>query len=189
MTESNPDNGSDPQGGNGGNDPQNGTGEQDLSPEAMRAELKRARDEAARYRQRAREFADDETYKRAKDAVAALDKVEQDKKTEVQRLTEDKEGLLHRASSAETDLMRLRVALGAGIPSDQADEFASRLRGDSEEDLKKDAADLAKFFGSSSSSSSTSTRRSDPSQGAGGDSSPPEDPIQAALIEKLGIPH
>lgn len=181
MTESAPDTGSDPQGGNG--DP--GPGE-DLSPEALRAELARARNDAAKYRQRAREFADDEQYTRAKDAVAALEKAEQDKKSETERLTEEKEGLLHRASSAEQDLVRLRVALGAGIPADQADEFASRLRGDDEEALKKDAEQLARFFAPAS---TKPARRGDPSQGAGAESAPAEDPLQAALIEKLGIPH
>lgn len=163
-----------------------GGGSEELSPEALRAELTRARQEAARYRFRAREFSDDETYKRAKDAVAALEKAENEKKTETQRLTEEKEGLLHRASSAEQDLVRLRVALGVGIPSDQADEFASRLRGDSEDDLKKDAEQLARFF---SPATSTPARRGDRSQGAGADAQPPADPLQAALEEKLGIPH
>ena len=171
-----------PQDGQQGTEEGNGSGEE-LSPDALRAELKRARDEAAKYRQRAREFGDDETYKRAKDAVAALEKAENEKKSETERLTEEKEGLLFRASSAEEQLTRLRVALSSGVDSAQADEFASRLRGDTEEDLKKDAESLAKFF----QAASTPARRSDPSQGRGGDAQPPADPIQAALIDKLGI--
>jgi hypothetical protein len=155
----------------------------ELSPEALRAELKRARDEAAKYRQRAREFGDDETYQRAKDAVAALEKAEQDKKSEVEKLTEKSEGLMHRAASAEQELLRLRVALGAGVDTTQIDEFASRLRGDTEDDLKKDAEQLARFF----QSTSTPARRGDPSQGHGNDAQPPADPIHAALIDKLGI--
>lgn len=164
--------------GNGGTD-------DGLSPEALRAELKRARDDAAKYRQRAREFGDDEQYRRAKDAVAAVEKAEQEKKSEVEKLTEAKEGLLHRASSAETDLLKLRVALGAGVAPSQVDEFASRLRGDDEDALKKDAEQLAKFFNSSG--TQQTTRRGDPSQGAGGDKATTSDPIQAALEDKLGI--
>lgn len=161
----------------------NDSGNTELSPEALRAELKRARDEAAKYRQRAREFGDDETYRRAKDAVAALEKAEQDKKSETEKLTERAETLLHRASTAEQDLMRLRVALGSGVDPSQVDEFASRLRGDDEDALKKDAEQLARFF----QAASTPARRGDPSQGHGNDNSPPADPLQAALIDKLGI--
>lgn len=160
-----------------------GTGPDNDRVKVLEAEVKRARDEAAKYRQRAREFGDDETYQRAKDAVAALEKAEEEKKTEVERLSEKNEGLLHRAASAEDQLTRLKVALGAGIPSDQADEFASRLRGDTEDDLKADAANLAKFF----QSASTPARRGDPSQGHGSDAAAPADPLQAALMDKLGI--
>lgn len=158
---------------------QDGGSDETLSPEALRAELTRARQDAARYRARAREFADDDQYKRAKDAVKALDKVEQDRKSETERLAEEKEGLLHRATRAEQDLTRLRVSLNAGVPMDRVDEFASRLRGDTEDELEADAKTLVAFF--------TPARRGDPSQGAGGDDTPssPEDQFAALIKSKL----
>lgn len=154
----------------------------DLTREALEAELARARADAVKYRQRAREFGDDEQYQRAKDAVAAVEKAEQDKKTEVEKLTEAKEGLLHRASSAEDNLNRLRIALGAGVAPSQVDEFASRLRGSNEEELKADAEKLAVFF----TSQQTPPRRGDPSQGAGGDTASTSDGLQAALENAIG---
>lgn len=158
-----------------------GTGE-DLSPDALRAELKRARDDAAKYRQRAREFGDDEQYKRAKDAVAAVERAEQEKKTEVEKLTETNAQFQARATGAESELTKLRVALGAGIEPSQVDEFASRLRGGTEDELKADAEKLAKFF-----TPAAPARRGDPSQGAGGDAPTAGDPLQADLMDKLGI--
>lgn len=148
----------------------------ELSPEALRAELKRARDEAAKYRQRAREFGDDEQYKRAKEAVAAVEKAEQEKKTEVERLSEEREKLMYQANTAEQQLTRLRIALGAGIDPSQVDEFASRLRGDDDDELRADAEKLVKFF-----APAAPARRGDPSQGAGGESEPDKGGLHAAL--------
>lgn len=159
------------------------TAGENLDSDALRAELARARSEAAKYRQRAREFGDDEAYKRAKDAVAAVEKAEQEKKTEVEKLTERSEGLLHRATSAEQELAKLRVALGAGVDPSQVDEFSSRLRGDTTEELQADAEQLARFFNAAQ----TPPRRSDPSQGAGGDVITTSDPLEAALIDKIGL--
>lgn len=156
---------------------------QDLSREGLEAELARARHEAAKFRQRAREFADDEQYTRAKEAVAALDKVENDRKTEVQKLTEDKEGLLNRVSRSEQDLLRLTVALGTpGVPNERIRDFASRLQGDTEEELRADAEQLASFL--------APTRRGDPSQGAGNDDDPssPADSFAALIKSKLNAP-
>lgn len=185
MTAPDPNDTGTPQGGEQGDEGK--ASSEELSPEALRAELKRARDEAAKYRQRAKEFGDDETYRRAKDAVAALDKVEQDKKSEVEKLTEKSEGLASRASAAEQNLMRLRVALGQGVDVAQVDEFASRLRGDDEAALKADAEQLARFF-SAATTTTAPARRGDPSQGHGSDASPgSDDPIQQSLINKLGI--
>ena len=43
----------------------------------------------------------------------------------------------------ETDSAKTRIALAAGLPY----EMASRLKGDSEDDIKKDAESLAKMMG------------------------------------------
>jgi len=53
--------------------------------------------------------------------------------------------LTARAKTAETALLKNRVAAKHHIPA----ELAERLTGDSEEELEKDAASLAKFVGAS----------------------------------------
>jgi hypothetical protein len=156
------------------------TDESQLSADDLRAALQKERDKAARYRKQAKfSFGDEESFKRAKEAVTALEKIEQEKKSEVERLSEDREKLLFQASESERNLLRLRAALTAGVESSQIDEFAARLQGSTEDELKADAEKLAKFF--------TPARRGDRSQGAGADSTPVDDPIQLALMNKLGI--
>lgn len=51
--------------------------------------------------------------------------------------------LTQRAQTAETSLLKSKVAIEKGIPI----EFASRLMGSNEEELSKDAEGIAKLFG------------------------------------------
>lgn len=158
----------------------------DLERDDLEKALAKARDEAAKNRQKAKyAFPDQESYKRATEALSMLEKAENERKSEVERLSEDREKLLYRASESERSYLRLKVALGAGIDSARVDEFASRLRGDSEEEMQEDAEHLAKLF-----TPAKPERRSDPSQGAGADTRPNGgNPLQAALEKKLGIAH
>ncbi len=159
---------------------------EELSRKNLEEALAAARDEAAKNRQKAKfAFPDEESYRRASEALGMLDKAEQDKKSVEQQLTEKNEQLLYRAAESEKGLMRLRVALGAGVESSRIDEFASRLRGDTEDELKKDAAELQRLFALNN----KPERRADPSQGAGREQQPVSDPILASLQEKLGIAH
>jgi hypothetical protein len=157
----------------------------DLEREDLEKALAKARDDAAKHRQKAKyAFADEESFRRATEALSMLEKAEQERKSEVERLSEDREKLLYRASESERSYMRLKVALGAGIDSGRVDEFASRLRGNTEEEMQADAEHLAKLF-----TPIKPERRSDPSQGAGADSLPAANSLQAALQSKLGITH
>lgn len=158
---------------------------QALDRDGLEKALRKARDEAAKQRQKAKfSFEDEETFNRAKEALAELQKVEDSKRSEVEKLTEEREQLMWRSSQAESNLLRLRVALGAGIPADRADEFASRLRGDSEDELRADAEQLRVLF---TPQQVAPERRADPSQGKGRASEPPTNSLQAALESKLGI--
>lgn len=155
----------------------------DLERADLEQALAKARDDAAKFRQKAKfAFDDEESYRRATQALSMLDKAEEEKKSEVSRLTESNEQLLYRAAESEKNLARLRVALKAGIGADRVDEFASRLRGDTEDEMTADAEHLARFF-----APAKPERRGDPSQGAGADSQPVSNPLQAALEAKLGL--
>lgn len=156
----------------------------DLAREDLEKALRKARDESAKMRARAKfAFDDEESFTRAQQALVELQNVEDAKRSEVEKLTERNEQLLYRSTESDKALLRLRAALGAGIPTARVDEFASRLRGDTLEELTADAAELAVLF-----APTKPERRSDPSQGAGSDVRPVGNPLQAALESKLGIP-
>lgn len=156
---------------------------QNLDRDGLEKALRKTRDENAKLRARAKEFADDESYRRAKEALTELQKAEEAKKSEVEKLTERNEQLLYRSAEAEKGLTRLRVALGAGITPDRADEFASRLRGDTEDELRADAEQLQVLF-----QPATPERRTDPSQGRGrSEQGSSGNSLQSTLESKLGI--
>lgn len=76
----------------------------------------------------------------------------------------EKDTFKAQADKAATDLLRLNVALAAGIPGDKAAVFAARLQGSNEDELKHDAEALKGAFGSGS----APPPATDPSQGQGG---------------------
>ena len=65
--------------------------------------------------------------------------------------------------AANMELLRLRVALDAGIPGDRARTVAERLQGTTEDELKADASKLVQEFGLNK----KNDRATDPSQGRG----------------------
>lgn len=89
--------------------------------EAMRKALKKANKEAENYRLKVKEFEDAS-------------------KSEQERLGERVSTAEERANRAETDVLRLRVAIKKGIPADLAD----RLKGSTEEEMAADADSLLK---------------------------------------------
>lgn len=114
--------------------PQEGQGQQreqeqqnlDALPEWARTSLKKANDEAARYRTRVREL---------EPKAAELDKMTEAQKTEAQKTAEARAAAEERAVKAESEAARLRIALTKNLPV----ELASRLVGSTEEELAADA--------------------------------------------------
>ena len=76
-------------------------------------------------------------------AAARLKELEDQGKTETQRLTDDRDSLKSRAEQAESKLMRLEVGLAKGLTPAQA----QRLVGSTKEELEADADDLLATFG------------------------------------------
>lgn len=91
------------------------------------------KDRLERERQKATApFAD---YEQIKNDLATLRKQSGEKDTTIAQLQKD-------LQSAKTDLAKTRIALEKGLPQ----ELASRLTGETEDDLRKDADTLAQLF-------------------------------------------
>jgi hypothetical protein len=69
------------------------------------------------------------------------------------------------------ELARYRAAVASNVPADRIDDFASRLRGSTPEELVSDAASLAQMFGTNNSGNVAppveNNHGVDPSQGRG----------------------
>lgn len=98
------------------------------------AYVKKLRDEAAKYRTEAKANAD---------AAARLAEIEDEQKTETQRLTDQLAAEKEQRAKVEREALRLRVATAKGVPVDLID----RLRGDTEEELSADADSLLELVG------------------------------------------
>lgn len=144
-------------------------------PDWAQKQLKKAQTEAAKYRNRAKETHQEGRSEAESEAQEAYSK-----------LQTDYENVLFRASSAEDQLTRYRVAVNSGVDPSKVDDFAARLRGDSEEDLQADAEKLKETLGISGEAPAP---KPDPSQASGGNGSMPlnGDPILDAVKGKLGI--
>lgn len=116
------------------------------APEWIVKELSGVRSEAAARRVEARE---------------ASDKLGE-AQTQLQALTTEKEEAATKASTAEQNLLKLKVAIQAGVPGDQAADFAELLQGSTEDELKVYAGKLRSFGGSNQ-----PPRATDPSAGHG----------------------
>lgn len=89
---------------------------------------------------------------------------------QVQELTDKNAAAERERDELKSQLVKLNVALAAGVPGERAAEFAARLVGNNEEELKADAEKALALFGNSK--NTTSTRASDPSQGRGNPATP-----------------
>lgn len=139
----------------------------DEAPEWARKEIKDANEEAARRRVENRTLSEQLT------TVTG----------QVQTLTEQKVSAEDRASTAEANYLKLNVALSAGVPGEQAAEFASLLQGSTEQELKDHAEKIRKFGGPQG------RLPYDFSQGLGGDDNTPLTPEAefAAVLKLNGI--
>lgn len=104
----------------------------------------------------------------AEPKAAELDERKAAEQTEVDKLTTAKADADTRAQSAETELMKLRAAVKAGVGPEDVDVFASRLRGETAEELEADAAELKRLFAGSEQPEPTPERKPDFSQGTNG---------------------
>lgn len=140
----------------------------DEAPEWARKEIKDANDEAARRRVENRTLSEQLT------TVTG----------QVQTLTEQKVSAEDRANTAEANYLKLNVALSAGVPGEQAAEFASLLQGSTEQELKDHAEKIRKFGGPQQ-----GRLPFDPSQGLGGNDNAPLTPEAefAALLKLNGV--
>ncbi|WP_051898270.1 hypothetical protein [Sciscionella sediminilitoris] len=111
--------------------------------------------------------------------AAELDKLNEAQKSEVDKLTETNSELSTRAQTAERDLLRYRAAVKAGVAVEDIETFASRLRGETADELEADAEDLKKLFGSAS--NAKPERRPDRSQGATGAAVTPAEEFAAFM--------
>lgn len=73
---------------------------------------------------------------------------------------------------------RYRAAVTSGVPADRIDDFASRLRGSTPEELAEDAANLAQLFKTNSTEHAPAQHGYDPSQGLGNSNPAPMTPAQ-----------
>lgn len=99
-----------------------------------KAKIAKANSEAANLRKRLKE---------AEAAETKLKELEDAKKSDLERAADKATSLEDRATKAETDLLRLRVALKKNLTESQA----KRLIGTTEEELEADADELLESFG------------------------------------------
>jgi hypothetical protein len=123
-------------------------------PEFAQKIIKALRSEAATHRHKAR---------MAADKAATLEQ-------ETASLHAAKTHAESDLASARMDLVRLRAALAAGVRPELAEDFAARLHGSTEEEIRADAERLKNTFG-------VAARRGDPSQGASGGTAMTDHPM------------
>ena len=119
-------------------------------PEWARKQISDANQEAAKYRVQVREK--DTALQAALEENATLKNTAGTDKTAKE--------------AAELNLLRINVALKAGIPGENAAAFAARLQGSTEDEIKSDAEALMNAFGSDAFTGAPHAA-TDPSQGRG----------------------
>jgi len=102
----------------------------DEAPEWARKAISEANSEAAKYR------VEKNSLKQQLDEVLGKNSELTDKVAEVEKAH----------SAAQQELLKLRVALDAGVPGEHVRMVAERLQGTTEEELKADAAKLVQTF-------------------------------------------
>src|SRR5690606_13500155 len=94
--------------------------------------VKQLREENAKHRTRAKEFADDATYERAKQALAKLEEIENANKSELDVVNDKLAKATADATAARQELLRERYGRKYGLPDDVM-EF---LSGDNESEVE-----------------------------------------------------
>lgn len=146
-------------------------------PEWAQTEIRRARNDAAKYRRERNAIQKALTDKDSDTEVHAGD---QESRTEIDRLSGE-------LTTAQRDAARLRAALAADVPPGQVADFAARLVGDTDEELAADAVRLRELLGLPT---PPERQRPDPSQGAGidtatGSATTPAEVFSAFIQDRL----
>lgn len=92
-------------------------------------------------------------------------------------------------SASAMEQARYRAAVSSGVSADRIDDFASRLRGSTPEELAADAATLAQLFKTNSTEHVPANQGFDPSQGLGNSNPAPMTPAQVLgdlVSQRLG---
>ena len=147
-------------------------------PEWAQTEIRRARNDAAKYRRERNAIQKALTDKDSDTEVQAGD---QESRAEIDRLAGE-------LTTAQRDTARLRAALAADVPPGQVADFAVRLVGDTDAELAADAVRLRELLGLPA--TSPQRQRPDPSQGAGidtatGSASTPAEVFSAFIQDRL----
>lgn len=140
------------------------TGDLSSLPQWARDAISRANNEAAERRVALRQKTDEHT--------AAL--------AQVQSIADEKAAAEKAANDSKAELLKLSIALDAGVPGERVRSIAARLQGSTEDELKADAAALVNEFGINA---APVTRATDPSQGRGNDSPPAPNTPQAEFAQ------
>ena len=121
--------------------------------------------------------------KEAETAETKLKEIEDAKKSDLEKAAEKTKSLEDKATKAETDLLRLRVALRKGLTETQA----KRLLGSTEEELEADADELLESFKPSDDAKGKGPggRPKANLKGGGDPSDEPEENDPRKLVEKI----
>ena len=134
----------------------------------IRKSLKDLRSEAKSLRERA---------KASESKAAQFDELEAAKKTELERITEERERLMFELETAQQQLVRERVARRYNLP----DSLADRIQGKDESEMDADAKSLANLL------TPTIQRVADPALGHDAPMALNGDPLEQSLRNALGI--
>ena len=148
-----------------------GTQNTDALPDWARRAISDANAEAAKYRLKAQTAADEAKAETTK----AYDE-------QLKALASEKTAIAAERDNAVTGLTKLKVAIAAEVPGEQAVVFADLLKGSTEDELKAHATQLKDMFGSPAGRQ----RATDKSQGAGGGASGVKTPAElfADMVQK-----
>lgn len=127
--------------------PSENNSNRDSLPDWARKSISDANNEAAKFRTELRTKTDEHT--------TALG--------QINALTDEKNELQSKLTASDLKLLKLTIALDAGVPGDRVRSIAERLVGENETELKADAAKVVADFGLTARTPAT-----DPSQGSGG---------------------
>lgn len=126
---------------------------EDTVPEWVREKLTKANNEAAKYRTKAKEAAQQAQFEADEKYSAQLS-----------ALTDEKAAIAAELENARLEHLKFKTALSVGIPGESASEFADLLKGTTEEEVLAHAEKVKELFGASN----KPARATDPTQGLDG---------------------